>query len=193
MNHYEVLGVPMGADPAEIQRAYRRLARRHHPDFHAAADAATQDRNRRRMQEVNEAWSVLGDSARRRRYDDQVRAGTAGTGEAMPVGSHGPVTPPGKGWTPRPDDDAWMSDFEAWRSETDRLPPEPVPTRSSTTQGVVAVLPLGLFVAAVVLGSVALALSARPLLAAAFVCLAASALLFFLVPLREMIRHRTHD
>jgi len=142
VNHYEVLGVPMGADPAEIQRAYRRLARRHHPDFHAAADAATQDRNRRRMQEVNEAWSVLGDSARRRRYDDQVRAGTAGTGEAMPVGSHGPVTPPGKGWTPRPDDDAWMSDFEAWRSETDRLPPEPVPTRSSTTQGVVAVLPI---------------------------------------------------
>ena len=82
---------------------------------------------------------------------------------------------------------------EAWRSETDRLPPEPVPTRSSTTQGVVAVLPLGLFVAAVVLGSVALTLSARPLLAAAFVCLAASALLFFLVPLREMLRHRTHD
>ena len=193
MNHYEVLGVPMGADPAEIQRAYRRLARRHHPDFHADADRATQDRNRRRMQEVNEAWSVLGDPARRGRYDDQVRAGTAGTGEAVPVGSHGPVTPAGKGWTPRADDDAWMSDFDAWRDETDRLPPEPVPTRSSTSRGLVAVLPLGLFGAAVVLGSVALALSARPLLAAAFICLASSALLFFLVPLREMLRHRTQD
>jgi len=137
--------------------------------------------------------------ADRLRHDEPAGAGSVTpaevdpSGEAMPVGSHGPVTPPGKGWTPRPDDDAWMSDFEAWRSETDRLPPEPVPTRSSTTQGVVAVLPLGLFVAAVVLGSVALALSARPLLAAAFVCLVASALLFFLVPLREMLRHRTHD
>lgn len=193
MNHYEVLGVPMGADQPEIQRAYRKLARRHHPDFHAGADAATQERNRRRMQEVNEAWAVLGDSERRRRYDEQVRAGTAGAGGAAAVGADGRVTPPGKGWTPRAGDDRWMSDFEAWRQEADRLPPDPVPVRMSTGRSLFRILPLGVFALAVLLGSVSVALSSRPLYAATFVCLAASALLFFLVPLREMLRQRSED
>ena len=191
MNHYEVLGVPMGADQPEIQRAYRSLARRHHPDFHADADQATQTRNRRRMQDVNEAWSVLGDPERRRRYDEQVRAGTADLGGAVPVGADGPVGPPGKGWTPRAGDDRWMTDFDAWRQETDRLPPDPVPVRTPVGRSLFRMLPLGFFALAVVLGSVSVALSSRGLYAATFVCLVSSALLFFLVPLREMLRQRT--
>ena len=143
------------------------------------------------MKEVNEAWSVLGDKERRRHYDDRVRAGTAGTGRMTRIGDDGPVTPPGKGWTPRTGDDRWMTDFGGWRNETDR--PSPDPARTSSGRGVVEVLPLGLFAAAIGIVCVALVLTSRPLLAASFVCLAGSALLFFLVPLREMLRHRSGD
>ena len=61
VTHYEVLGVSPAASPAEIMRAYRLQARRHHPDVSGADDAA--------MQALNLAWSTLGDPARRRAYD----------------------------------------------------------------------------------------------------------------------------
>jgi curved DNA-binding protein CbpA len=60
VTHYDVLGVAIGASRADIHRAYLTLARRHHPD--AGGDAAA-------MQRVNQAWAVLSDTARRRRYD----------------------------------------------------------------------------------------------------------------------------
>ena len=60
---YEVLGVPEEADPEQIKKAYRRLARKLHPDVNPdkRADEA--------MAKVNEAYSVLGDSGRRASYD----------------------------------------------------------------------------------------------------------------------------
>lgn len=60
---YEVLGVPDKADPDEIKRAYRKLARKLHPDVNPgkAADEA--------MSVVNEAYHVLGDTGRRATYD----------------------------------------------------------------------------------------------------------------------------
>ena len=60
--YYEVLGVDQDADTEEIQRAYRHLARRHHPDVAPDADRAT-------MAAINAAWAVLGDPARRKVYD----------------------------------------------------------------------------------------------------------------------------
>jgi hypothetical protein len=60
VTHYDVLGVAVGATRADIHRAYLALARRHHPD--AGGDAAA-------MQRVNQAWAVLSDTTRRRRYD----------------------------------------------------------------------------------------------------------------------------
>jgi len=51
---YAVLGVPEGADPAVVRRAYLQLARAHHPDLHP--DGAPRRAAERRMQEVNEAW-----------------------------------------------------------------------------------------------------------------------------------------
>jgi hypothetical protein len=60
MTHYDVLGVAVGASRADIHRAYLALARRHHPD--AGGDEAA-------MRKVNQAWAVLSDNARRRRYD----------------------------------------------------------------------------------------------------------------------------
>ncbi len=184
MNHYEVLGVPMGADPAEIRRAYVRLARRHHPDRRSAEGAEAVAAAQRRMQDINAAWEVLGDPGSRRRYDDAVRAGTAeGPVRPAPAGPRGPA---GKPWRPLADDTAWMDDFEAWRHEDDDLvapdrPPAP-------GRRILTMLPVAVFAAAVAMGSVAMVLQSRPLLAVAFVGVAFSAGLFVLVPMVEMTR-----
>jgi curved DNA-binding protein len=60
---YEVLGVGRDAGPEEVQEAYRRLARRYHPDVNR--DPGAEDR----FKEVNEAYSVLSDPRTRARYD----------------------------------------------------------------------------------------------------------------------------
>lgn len=64
INHYAVLGVPQTADRREIQRAYRTLARRTHPDFGGDESA---------MARIDEAWHVLSDPVRRAAYDGQPR------------------------------------------------------------------------------------------------------------------------
>ena len=60
---YEVLGVARTADRDEIQRAYRTLARRYHPDVNKDPQAEE------RFKEINEAFSVLSDPKQRARYD----------------------------------------------------------------------------------------------------------------------------
>jgi curved DNA-binding protein len=62
-DYYEVLGVPRTASAEELQQAYRRLARRHHPDVNK--DPGAEDR----FKEVNEAYQVLSDPDTRARYD----------------------------------------------------------------------------------------------------------------------------
>jgi curved DNA-binding protein CbpA len=61
-NYYEVLGVPQHAGPQEIRQAFRRLARRFHPD-------AGPEGSGERFQEVSEAYRTLSDPERRRSYD----------------------------------------------------------------------------------------------------------------------------
>jgi len=61
---YAVLGVEPDADTATIRRAYRALARRHHPDFGGDVSA---------MATINEAWHVLGHAERRASYNRQLR------------------------------------------------------------------------------------------------------------------------
>ncbi len=190
VNHYEVLGVPTGADPAEIRRAYLRLARTHHPDLHAEASPRQQAESRRRMLEVNAAWAVLGDVERRRGYDRLVREGRADTA-AAPVGRDGRVQarpdPARRGWAPLAGDTRWMSDFEGWRAEAEGLPPDPpVPGGRDPWK----LLPVAIFVGSVAAGCVALVAMIRPLLALAYVGVALSAVLFFALPLFEMTRRR---
>lgn len=85
-----MLGVDPAATAEEIQRAYRLLAMRHHPDVAPDADPET-------MAAINAAWSVLGDPVRRRDYD-------RGLGRpAAPPRATAP--PPPSDWRPLYDDD----------------------------------------------------------------------------------------
>ncbi len=68
-DYYEVLGVGRDASQDEIKRAFRALARKHHPDANQGDPGAEE-----RFKELNEAYSVLSDSERRAAYD---RFGTA--------------------------------------------------------------------------------------------------------------------
>jgi DnaJ domain len=91
---YEVLGVPASASAEEIKRAYRRTAFDLHPDRHAAAPEAERQRLTEQMSRASEAYEVLGDPERRRRYDEHLRLGRQGPFErAEPRGPT--LRPPG--------------------------------------------------------------------------------------------------
>lgn len=62
-NHYEVLGVSDSATQLEITKAYRKLARKWHPDLNKAVEATE------RFQDVQAAYDVLGDAESRQEYD----------------------------------------------------------------------------------------------------------------------------
>lgn len=62
-DYYEVLGIPRTAAQDEIQRAFRKLARKYHPDVNKAANAED------RFKEINEAYEVLKDPDKRKKYD----------------------------------------------------------------------------------------------------------------------------
>src|SRR5438552_7197166 len=64
-DYYEVLGVPRGATQKEIASAFRKLARKHHPDLNAGDKQAEA-----RFKELSEAHEVLSDSKKRRLYDE---------------------------------------------------------------------------------------------------------------------------
>lgn len=64
-DYYAILGVPRNADEKEIKRAYRRLARKYHPDLNPGDKEAE-----RKFKEINEAYEVLSDPEKRRRYDE---------------------------------------------------------------------------------------------------------------------------
>ncbi len=68
-DYYEILGVEPDADVKDIKTAYRRLARKYHPDLNPGDEAEA------RFKEVAEAWEVLKDKDRRAEYDELRRYG----------------------------------------------------------------------------------------------------------------------
>lgn len=65
-DYYEVLGISEGASAEEIKKAYRKLARKHHPDRNPD-EAGAEDK----FKEIQEAYSVLSDETKRKEYDIQ--------------------------------------------------------------------------------------------------------------------------
>ncbi|MCI0583676.1 MAG: J domain-containing protein [Chloroflexi bacterium] len=94
-DYYAVLGVPRTATAAEIKKAFRKLAREHHPDKRPGDKVAEQ-----RFKDINEANEVLSDPDKRAKYDRfgkdweaYARAGAgsrSGSGGADPFGPDGP-------------------------------------------------------------------------------------------------------
>lgn len=64
-DYYETLGVPRDASEADIKKAFRKLARQHHPD--TAKDKKTAEE---KFKQINEAYEVLGDPEKRRKYNE---------------------------------------------------------------------------------------------------------------------------
>lgn len=63
-DYYKILGVEKTADQKEIKQAFRKLAKKYHPDLHPEDKEAEQ-----RFKDVNEAYEVLGDEQKRKQYD----------------------------------------------------------------------------------------------------------------------------
>src|SRR4030095_4999940 len=64
-DYYTVLGVSRDASEADIKKAFRKLARQYHPDTAKDKKAAEE-----KFKEINEAYEVLGDSSKRKKYDE---------------------------------------------------------------------------------------------------------------------------
>lgn len=97
---YAVLGIPRDATDQQVQRAYRRLAKRYHPDLHPDTQTSQQ------MRRVNQAWETLSNPGIRAQYDAESvlqRAATFGHWSA-PARRSRPTSPPPQAWNT-----AWAS------------------------------------------------------------------------------------
>lgn len=81
-NYYDILGVSRNATPEEIKKAFRKQARKHHPDAGGSEE---------RFKEINEAYEVLSDPEKRKQYDQfgQYFGGNVPPGAGAPGGSAG--------------------------------------------------------------------------------------------------------
>src|SRR3972149_1774973 len=126
-DHYKVLQVDPEAEAEVVQAAYRRLARKYHPDVAESPEAAA------RMAAINAAWAVLKDPARRAAYDTQ-RAGAGHAGATRPhaappsvphrhtAASESPAQPPHRARPPEETSPNWTSGRSSAGSAYDPAP-----------------------------------------------------------------------
>jgi curved DNA-binding protein CbpA len=69
-SYYAILGVNQTDDGDAIKKAYRRLAKQYHPDLNPGDKAAEE-----RFKDIGEAWETLGDTDKRRKYDEELSGG----------------------------------------------------------------------------------------------------------------------
>ncbi|MEZ4587331.1 MAG: DnaJ domain-containing protein [Gemmatimonadales bacterium] len=90
---YQVLGVPESASAADIKKAYRRLAKKYHPDANPNDPKAAAET----FKEVSEAHSVLSDAEQRKKHDTMRKAGFDFSGVGRAPAEHDPE--PGQGFS----------------------------------------------------------------------------------------------
>jgi curved DNA-binding protein CbpA len=167
--HYEILGVEAGAEPDEIQRAYRLLALRHHPDVAPDADPAA-------MAAINGAWAVLSDPSRRRAYD-------AGLGRPEPPPTPRPA--PEAGWRPLDDDEDDV--------DPEDLSDEPYAPARRRPSDMLVMTPVLLVVGAVGLFFLSIMSGSSGLRTFSMLLVPVSGIGFVMAPLMVMLRSRSRS
>src|SRR3954454_20389980 len=97
-DYYQTLGVAKTSTEKEIKQAFRKLARKFHPDVNPGDKTAES-----RFKEINEAYEVLGDADKRRKYDElganwRMYEQAQQQGQGFPAGG-GPGPGQGGAWT----------------------------------------------------------------------------------------------
>ena len=95
-DYYNILGIDKSASDEEIKKAYKKLAKKYHPD----ANINDKERAEKQFKELNEAYSILGDPQKRQTYDQFGSDAFDGTGGAKTTGGFGGFEGFGGGFNP---------------------------------------------------------------------------------------------